>query len=167
MGNKSASSSHQLLRPGALVLAVLALLAFHGEAFSMQQSHDGASGGADAVTFTRDVAPILQENCQICHRPGSVGPMSLLNYQQVRHFARQIKDKVAAREMPPYHLDTGVGIQAIKNDWRLSEQEIGTIVAWVDTGTAERATRRTCHPLWNGRTARSGSSKTGWANRIT
>ncbi len=137
MGNKSASSSHQLLRPGALVLAVLALLAFHGEAFSMQQSHDGASGGADAVTFTRDVAPILQENCQICHRPGSVGPMSLLNYQQVRHFARQIKDKVAAREMPPYHLDTGVGIQAIKNDWRLSEQEIGTIVAWVDTGTAE------------------------------
>ncbi len=137
MGSKSARSSHQLLRPGALVLAVLALLAFHGEAFSMQQSHDGASGGADTVTFTRDVAPILQENCQICHRPGSVGPMSLLNYQQVRHFSQQIKNKVAAREMPPYHLDTGVGIQAIKNDWRLSEQEIATIVAWVDTGAPE------------------------------
>ncbi len=137
MGSTSARSILQPLWPGALVLAVLALLTFYGEAFSAQQSQEGPSGGDGAVTFTRDVAPILQENCQICHRPGSVGPMSLLTHQQVRLYAPVIKDKVAAREMPPYHLDTGVGIQAIKNDWRLSDEEIATIVAWVDTGAPE------------------------------
>ena len=137
MGSNSARSMiSRRLWPEALVLAVLALLAFQGGAFAAQQSHESPSA-EEVVTFTRDVAPILQENCQICHRPGSVGPMSLLTYQQVRLRAPLIKDKVAAREMPPYHLDTGVGIQAIKNDWRLSEQEIATIVAWVDTGAPE------------------------------
>ncbi len=137
MGSNSVRSMiSRGLWPEALVLAVLALLAFQGGAFAAQQSHESPSAD-EVVTFTRDVAPILQENCQICHRPGSVGPMSLLTYQQVRLRAPLIKDKVAAREMPPYHLDTGVGIQAIKNDWRLSEQEIATIVAWVDTGAPE------------------------------
>lgn len=137
MASKSARSILQPLGPGALVLAVLALLAFHTGAFAAQQLHEPASADEAAVTFTRDVAPILQENCQICHRPGSVGPMSLLTHEQVRLYAPLIKDKVAAREMPPYHLDTGVGIQAIKNDWRLSEEEIATIVAWVDAGAPE------------------------------
>ncbi|MCH7825165.1 MAG: cytochrome c [Acidobacteria bacterium] len=137
MASKSARSILQPLGPGALVLAVLALLAFHTGAFAAQQWHEPASADEAAVTFTRDVAPILQENCQICHRPGSVGPMSLLTHEQVRLYAPLIKDKVAAREMPPYHLDTGVGIQAIKNDWRLSEEEIATIVAWVDAGAPE------------------------------
>ncbi len=137
MGSKFAASVQQRSWPAALALAVLALLAFYGEAFSAQQSHTVASGDQGAVTFTRDVAPILQESCQICHRPGSVGPMSLLTYRQTRLYASLIKDKVAAREMPPYHLDTGVGIQAIKNDWRLSEEEIATIVAWVDAGAPE------------------------------
>ncbi len=137
MGSNSVRSMiSRGLWPEALVLAVLALLAFQGGAFAAQQSQESPSAD-EVVTFTRDVAPILQENCQICHRPGSVGPMSLLTYQQVRLRAPLIKDKVAAREMPPYHLDTGVGIQAIKNDWRLSEQEIATIVAWVDTGAPE------------------------------
>ena len=65
MGSKSAPSVHQRLWPAALMLAVFALLTFYGEAFSAQQSHEGASSGEGAVTFTRDVAPILQENCQI------------------------------------------------------------------------------------------------------
>ena len=135
MGSKSGRSRHQVLWSGASLLTVLTLLVFTGQAFSAPQPHELASGDEDVVSFTRDVAPILQENCQICHRPGSVGPMSLLTYDQAKRYAPRIKDQVAAREMPPYHLDTRVGIQAIQNDWRLSEQEIETIVAWVDTGT--------------------------------
>ena len=89
------------------------------------------------VTFSKDVAPILQANCQICHRPASVGPMSLLTYQEVRRYASRARDLVSKRLMPPYHLDTGVGIQEIKNDWRLSDEEIETFVAWVDAGAPE------------------------------
>jgi len=72
----------------------------------------------EPITYTRDVAPILQQNCQICHRPGSVAPMSFIEFRDVRRYARRIKDQVARRLMPPYHLDTGVGIQEVKNDWR-------------------------------------------------
>ena len=84
----------------------------------------------DPVTYTKDVAPILQQNCQICHRPGSVAPMSFTDYRDVRRYARRIKDQVSRRLMPPYHLDTGVGIQEVKDDWRLSDEEIQTIVEW-------------------------------------
>ncbi len=133
MGNESARTRHSGLL-GTSLLALLALLTFHGGAFAMQQSDEPASGQGTAVSFTRDVAPILQQNCQICHRPGSVGPMSLLTYDQAKSYAPLIKYQVVAREMPPYHLDTRVGIQAIKNDWRLSEHEIHTIAAWVDDG---------------------------------
>ena len=91
----------------------------------------------EPITYTRDIAPILQQNCQICHRPGSVAPMSFLEYRDVRRYARRIKDQVSRRLMPPYHLDTGVGIQEVKDDWRLSDEEIQTIVEWVDAGTPE------------------------------
>lgn len=86
------------------------------------------------VTFSADVAPILQENCQICHRPESIGPMSLMTYDEVRPWAPMIRDQVSGREMPPYHYDTDVGIQRLKEDRRLSQDEIDTIVAWVDSG---------------------------------
>ena len=89
------------------------------------------------VTFAKDVAPIVQANCQICHRPASVGPMSLLTYHEVRRYASRARNLVAKRLMPPYHLDTGVGIQDIKDDWRLSDDEIETFVAWVDAGAPE------------------------------
>jgi mono/diheme cytochrome c family protein len=88
----------------------------------------------EAVTFTGDVAVILQQNCQNCHRPGGIGPMSLLTYDEVRPWADIIKLRVSTREMPPYHYDTEVGIQDIKNDWRLSDEEIATVVSWVDAG---------------------------------
>src|SRR5215211_7455657 len=64
-----------------------------------------------APTFTKDVAPIFQEKCQTCHRPGQMAPMSLLTYQDARPWARAIKTKVAARDMPPWHMDKTVGIQ--------------------------------------------------------
>ena len=67
---------------------------------------------AQSVTFTRDVAPILQSKCQECHQPGSIAPMSLITYEDARKYARRITTKVSARLMPPWHIDKTVGIQA-------------------------------------------------------
>ncbi|MCH7932508.1 MAG: hypothetical protein IIC36_00805 [Gemmatimonadetes bacterium] len=86
------------------------------------------------VTYARDVAPILQQKCQICHQPNSVAPMSLLTYEQVRTYAPLIKMKVANRIMPPYHINRTVGIQGFKNDRGLTNEQIETIVTWVDQG---------------------------------
>src|SRR5271168_5056119 len=78
------------------------------------------------VTFTKDVAPILQRKCQTCHRPGSIGPMPLLTYTDARPWARAMKQQVAQRNMPPWYIDRAVGIQKFKNDASLSDQEIAT-----------------------------------------
>src|SRR5260370_148565 len=86
------------------------------------------------VTFTKDVAPILQNHCQVCHRPDTFAPMSLLTYEEVRPWAKSIQSKVSAREMPPWHIDKNVGIRHFRNDVSLSDQEIATIVKWVDGG---------------------------------
>ena len=85
-------------------------------------------------TFSKDVAPIVQRSCQSCHRPGQMGPMSLLTYEEVRPYARAIKAKVSSREMPPWGVDRYLGIQEFKNDISLSDSEIATIERWVDTG---------------------------------
>jgi len=87
-----------------------------------------------AATFAKDVMPILQRSCQQCHRPGSIAPMSLLTYQEARPWARSIKARVSAREMPPWFIDRNIGIQHFKNDISLSDEEIATIVSWVDAG---------------------------------
>ena len=87
-----------------------------------------------APTFTRDVAPILQRSCQRCHRPNSMAPMSLVSYEDARPWARSVKQRVVQREMPPWHIDRTVGIQQFKEDPSLSDAEIRTIAAWVDTG---------------------------------
>ncbi|MEE2638036.1 MAG: hypothetical protein VYE68_12480 [Acidobacteriota bacterium] len=89
------------------------------------------------VTFSQHVAPILQQHCQVCHRPGSIGPMSLLTYADARRWSTRIKTKVAEREMPPYQYDTDIGIQALKHDPRLSETDISTIVSWEEAGGPE------------------------------
>ncbi len=94
----------------------------------------GMAVAQDAPTFAKDVAPILQQNCQECHQPNSIAPMSLLTYQDTRPWARSIKQKVEAREMPPWHIDKTVGIQKFKNDRSLSDDEIDVIVRWVDGG---------------------------------
>lgn len=87
---------------------------------------------AAAVTFAKDVAPILYANCISCHRPGEVAPMALRTYDEVRPWARAIKQKVAARQMPPWFADPAHG--TFKNDARLTDQQIDTIVKWVDAG---------------------------------
>lgn len=89
------------------------------------------------VTFTKDVAPIFAEHCQICHRAGTFAPMSLMTFEETRPWARSIKQKVAAREMPPWFIEKNVGVQHFANDVSLSDQEIATIVKWVDTGAAK------------------------------
>jgi mono/diheme cytochrome c family protein len=91
----------------------------------------------DAPTFTADVAPIIFENCVRCHQPDGIGPMSLLTYDQVRRYGSRIRQKVESREMPPWHLDKTVGIQAYKNDISLSDREIETIARWVEGGAPE------------------------------
>jgi hypothetical protein len=93
-----------------------------------------AQTAAQPVTFTKDVAPILQNKCQVCHRPGTFAPMSLLTYEEARPWAKAIKEKVLAREMPPWHIDKNVGVRRFQNDRSLSEEEIATVVKWVDAG---------------------------------
>ncbi len=86
------------------------------------------------LTFTKDVAPILQRSCQNCHRPDSIAPMSLLTYEEARPWAKAIKENVVLRNMPPWHIDPNVGIHEFKNSVALSDQEIATIAKWVDSG---------------------------------
>lgn len=92
---------------------------------------------AAAPTFSRDVAPIIQSKCQECHQPNSIAPMSLISFAEARPWARSIKQRVASRQMPPWHIDQSVGVQKFKNDMSLSQKEIDTIIAWVDAGSPQ------------------------------
>jgi hypothetical protein len=100
----------------------------------------GAAIAADTpktTTFTKDIAPIFQEKCESCHRPGSIAPMSLVTYQEVRPWARSIANRVQTRQMPPWHLDKTIGIQKFKNDRSLSDEQVATIVRWADAGAPQ------------------------------
>jgi hypothetical protein len=97
----------------------------------------GAADEGRKVTFSKDVAPILQAKCQECHQPNSIAPMSLITYKDARPWARSIKERVMTRQMPPWHIDPSVGIQKFKNDMSLSDQQIDTIAKWVDGGALE------------------------------
>ncbi len=89
---------------------------------------------APPVTFAKDIAPIFQEKCDVCHRKDSMAPMSLMTYEETRPWARSIKERVVTHQMPPWHLDKTVGIQQFKNDRSLSDAQVATIVRWVDSG---------------------------------
>src|ERR1700682_4555461 len=89
------------------------------------------------VTFSKDVAPIFQAKCQECHQPNSIAPMSLITFQEARPWARSIKERVSQRQMPPWHIDRSVGVQKFKNDMSLSDEQVDTIVRWVDGGALE------------------------------
>ena len=94
-----------------------------------------SSSGSPSVTFNRDVLPVLQKNCQTCHRPGEIAPFSLLSYREARPWAKSIKAAVVAKKMPPWFADPNYGHFA--DDTRLSQAEIDTLVSWVDAGAPE------------------------------
>jgi hypothetical protein len=98
----------------------------------------GSAGGSIAgkeVTFSKDVAPIFNNACIVCHRPNDIAPMSLMTWKESRPWARSIKEKVLNREMPPWSPDPKYG--EFTNDHRLAQKDIDTIVAWVDQGAKE------------------------------
>ncbi|MCI0410540.1 MAG: hypothetical protein L0191_18600, partial [Acidobacteria bacterium] len=103
---------------GSLSLAFAGTLGFVSAAFA-------------EVTFD-DVEPLLQRNCQECHRPGQIAPMSFLTYEETRPWAESIRENVASRTMPPWHADSHDG--EFKNDRSLSQEEIETFIAWADSG---------------------------------
>jgi hypothetical protein len=106
-----------------------------------------APDAPNSVTFTKDVAPIFQKSCQTCHHAGTAAPMSLLTFQDVRPWAKSIKARVMAREMPPWHLDKSVGIREFKNDISLSDADVNTIVRWVDAGAPQGDPKEMPPPL--------------------
>jgi len=92
-----------------------------------------ASLMAETPTYTKDVAPIIQKNCQGCHRPGESAPFSLLTYEQTRPWAKAIKSAVVTRKMPPWFADPHYG--KFKNDSSLQQKDVDTLTAWVDAGS--------------------------------
>src|SRR5215472_3852578 len=94
-----------------------------------------AATNPSLVTFSKDVAPILQDHCQGCHRPGEAAPMSLLTYEQARPWAKAIKGAVLSKKMPPWPADPAVG--HFSNDRSLAAKDRDTLVAWVDAGAPQ------------------------------
>jgi hypothetical protein len=90
---------------------------------------------SERVTFNKDVLPILQHNCQSCHRPNQIGPMPLLTYEDARPWAKSIRSAVLTKKMPPWFADSRYG--HFSNERKLSQAEINTLVSWADGGAPE------------------------------
>jgi hypothetical protein len=118
-------------------VSLVAIVALFGTASVASSQTPAKATSNHQVTFTKDIAPILQRSCQNCHRPNNIAPMSLMTYQEARPWARSIKAKVIRRDMPPWFIDHTVGIRDFKDDPSLSDKEIETIAAWVDNGAPE------------------------------
>ena len=124
---KSTAATRLSLIAGAAMVAAWSLVL-----------HAAPAPAPDTVTFARDIAPILQRSCQNCHRPNGVAPMSLVTYEDVRPFARAIKQRTSIGPhrgvMPPWYIEKNIGIQKYKNDPSLSDAEIAMIGQWADNG---------------------------------
>jgi hypothetical protein len=90
---------------------------------------------ATVPTFSKEVAPILQQNCQSCHRPGEPAPFSMMSYKETRPWAAAIREAVVGRKMPPWYADPHYGKFA--NDRTMSQKDVDTIVAWANGGAPE------------------------------
>jgi hypothetical protein len=121
---------------GLIVAAVVGL----AMPFALRAEPAASPGVPAEVTFTKDVAPIVQRSCENCHRAGGVAPMSLSTYEDARPWARAIKQRTGigpkAGVMPPWYVEKNIGIQKFHNDPSLSEDEIATLAKWADTGAA-------------------------------
>jgi mono/diheme cytochrome c family protein len=91
-----------------------------------------ATAPSQKATFYKDVLPVLQKNCQTCHRPGEAAPMSLLTYNEARPWAKSIKQYVVTKKMPPWFADPHFG--KFSNERTLAQSDIDTLVNWVDSG---------------------------------
>ena len=120
---------------GPAVLTALIVAGLSLDAMAQETSAHSSTTAMSAPTYAADVASIINENCVVCHREGGIAPMQLTSYEQVRPWAPLIQDRVVSRKMPPYSYDHGIGIQDLQGDWRLSQDEIDTIVAWVENGS--------------------------------
>jgi mono/diheme cytochrome c family protein len=114
--------------------ALVAAFVLAGATWTVSVRATTAEEGS-APTFYKDVLPILQKNCQSCHRPGEIAPMSLLTYKDARPWAKAIKNAVVSRQMPPWFAEPGYSHFA--NDRTLSDATIKTLVTWVDGGAIE------------------------------
>ncbi len=116
-----------------------ALAAFAVVAFSVPAPV--AAQEADEVTFSRDIAPILQRSCQQCHRPSGVAPMALVTYEDARPHAMAMMRRTGIRDrqgtMPPWYVEKDIGIQNYKDDTSLSDEEVTAIAAWARNGAPE------------------------------
>ena len=147
----------------ALGLAAAAFIATVGVSPAPLAATAGPDGGqapapaAPEVTYTKHIAPILQRSCEGCHRKDGVAPMSLSTYEEVRPWARSIKQRTGigphAGVMPPWYVERDLGIQKFKNDPSLSEAEIAAIARWVDSGAPRGdAADMPSARVWNDRT---------------
>ena len=124
------------------------------------------SAADEPVSFSKDVLPILQKNCQSCHRPGQIAPMSLVTFRETRPWARSMKAKVESRQMPPWFADPAHG--EFVNDRSLSTRDIQTIATWADNGRHEGSviagtTNSTQEPIYRS----YGECNDCWASGIT
>ncbi len=114
------------------LVAVLAAL------FTPVVSRAQSAASSSDITFTRDIVPILQHSCQQCHHPNGVAPMSLVTYEEVRPYARALKERTSkgphAGVMPPWFVEKEIGIQKFKNDPSLTDEEIAKVVKWANSG---------------------------------
>lgn len=120
--------------------------------FSTTPAAFAAEAPTATPTFYKDVLPLFQQHCQTCHRPGEIGPMPLLDYEGTRPWAKAIKAAVASRKMPPWFADPQFG--HFRDERRLSDADLRTIVAWVDAGAPEGDVKDKPAPLpwregWN------------------
>ncbi len=119
------------------VLVAAAVVA--GAALALPSGLSAQSGsGTGEITYTKNIAPILQRSCENCHRPGGAGPMPLTTYEEVRPWARAIKQRTGigphAGVMPPWYMEKNIGIQKYKDDPSLSEDEVAMVAKWADAG---------------------------------
>ena len=120
---------------GSILLLTATVIAAQNAPRSLNGPSPATPASLEGVSFNKDVLPILQKNCQVCHRPGEAAPMSFLTYETTRPWAKAIKAAVVARKMPPWFADPGYSVY--KNDPSLTAQEIEMISAWVDNGAPE------------------------------
>jgi hypothetical protein len=119
-----------------VVVKALILLLITGLWFvAPQQGSKNEKPAPESLTFTKDIAPILNRNCVACHRPGNIAPMSLRTYEEVRPWSELIREKIVSRQMPPWH--AAPAEIEFANERRLSDEEIKKITAWVDQGASE------------------------------